>query len=582
MNFAINVENILYRQKKNLAQVLGVFAVAFFLMMYFMAGAKAANSGDYLNFNVDQNYDAIARSKIQATLVKTTPSLYFYVETAWWEVQPLAKKNEILNDLDNVSSEFKNNIYPTLTSVFGSEWNPGVDGDTRITILFQSIKENLGGYFRSTDGYIKLQAPDSNEREMLYLPIAKIEDPQLKGFLAHEFVHLITFNQKDRLQNVQEEIWLNEARADYASTILGYDNNYEGSNLQRRVRDFLERPSDSLTEWQNTKYDYASESLFMHYLVDHYGINILADSLKLKSVGIESINEILLKNGYQEDFGQIFTDWTVSVVINDCFLNSKYCYFNENLNNIKINPTLNFLPLTGNSSLSVTNVTKNWAGNWQKVIGGNGDLTLEFASLAGLDFKVPYILYDKKNNYTIAFLQLDSQQKGEITIKDFGTNYKYLIINPSLQTKTAGFDGLELTYPYTFTVSIAGDIPGGDPVTIQNLLNQIADLKKKIAAIQNNTNVPPVTGCTSFPNNLYAGYGDVVGIKCLQQFLASQGSGIYPEALVTGNFGILTKAAVVRFQEKYKEEILSPVGLLSGTGYVGVFTRQKINQLLQT
>src|SRR5438477_12498789 len=103
---------------------------------------------------------------------------------------------------------------------------------------------------------------------MLYMPIMQIDSPQLKVFLAHEFVHLIVFNQKDRLQGVSEEVWLSEARSDYASTILGYDNTYEGSNLQRRVSDFLGQPNNSLTEWQGTKYDYAVETLFIHYLAD--------------------------------------------------------------------------------------------------------------------------------------------------------------------------------------------------------------------------------------------------------------------------------------------------------------------------
>lgn len=41
-------------------------------------------------------------------------------------------------------------------------------------------------------------------------------------------------------------------------------------------------------------------------------------------------------------------------------------------------------------------------------------------------------------------------------------------------------------------------------------------------------------------------------------------------------FGQITKAAVTRFQEIYKDEVLTPVGLISGSGYVGVFTRAKI------
>ncbi|MEK7080570.1 MAG: peptidoglycan-binding protein, partial [Patescibacteria group bacterium] len=557
-----------------------IFIIAIFFILFAPLGVNAVNFGDNVNFYIDSNYDASARSQITATLVKTTSNFYFYVEKSWWDSQMPAKQNEILLGLDVLSLEFSNKIYPTLTSVFGSEWKPGVDGDAKITILFHLMKEGAGGYFRSADEYLKLQLSDSNEREMLYLPIGQIDSSEMKIFLAHEFMHLITFNQKNKIFDVEEEVWLNEARADYSSNILGYDIFYSGSNLEKRVKTFLEKPTDSLTEWQENKYDYGVANLFIYYLNDHYGINILIDSLKSKFVGINSINYALQKNGIEENFSQIFTNWTIASVINDCFLDMKYCYLNTNLKNFRLNPTLNFLPLSGNSSLSVTNVTKNWAGNWQKVIGGNGDLKLNFSSIAGLNFQAPYIVFDKNNSYSIKFLKLDKKEQGEINLKNFGADYNSLIIIPSLQTKLEGFDGLELTYPYTFTVSIAGQAPIEDQVLIQKLLDQIASLKKQIADIiaQKNGGNNNIGVCSQLNNDLSFGMSNN-NVSCLQSFLKSQGVDIYPEGLVTGNFGSLTRLAVIRFQEKYKSEILAPLGLSAGTGFVGPATRAKINQL---
>lgn len=66
-------------------------------------------------------------------------------------------------------------------------------------------------------------------------------------------------------------------------------------------------------------------------------------------------------------------------------------------------------------------------------------------------------------------------------------------------------------------------------------------------------------------------------VTALQELLLAEG--VYPEGLITGYFGRLTRRAVIRFQEKYADEILAPVGLSAGTGYVGPSTKAKIKNL---
>ena len=67
-------------------------------------------------------------------------------------------------------------------------------------------------------------------------------------------------------------------------------------------------------------------------------------------------------------------------------------------------------------------------------------------------------------------------------------------------------------------------------------------------------------------------------VTTLQQFLLDEG--VYPEGLITGYFGSLTKQAVTRFQEKYAAEILTPLNLSKGTGFFGPSTLKKVNELL--
>jgi ABC-type transport system substrate-binding protein len=69
-----------------------------------------------------------------------------------------------------------------------------------------------------------------------------------------------------------------------------------------------------------------------------------------------------------------------------------------------------------------------------------------------------------------------------------------------------------------------------------------------------------------------------VEVKELQKCLAKDPA-IYPEGEITGVFGDKTKQAVIRFQEKYRQDVLEPSDLDKGNGEVGVLTRKKLNDL---
>src|SRR3990167_8130268 len=90
--------------------------------------------------------------------------------------------------------------------------------------------------------------------------------------------------------------------------------------------------------------------------------------------------------------------------------------------------------------------------------------------------------------------------------------------------------------------------------------------------------------CVALTRNLSLGMSGS-DIQLLQQVLnrdqrttlAMTGPG--SRGMESQYFGPITKRAVIAFQDMYADEVLTPVGLTAGSGYVGVFTRAKLATL---
>lgn len=76
-------------------------------------------------------------------------------------------------------------------------------------------------------------------------------------------------------------------------------------------------------------------------------------------------------------------------------------------------------------------------------------------------------------------------------------------------------------------------------------------------------------------------------VSCLQVLLNSDKSTVIVDSgpgspeNETDFFGRGTYLAVIKFQEKYTDEILKPSGLSKGNGFIGVLTQKKLNSLLK-
>jgi hypothetical protein len=571
--------------KRRVQNFFLIFCFLAFLAALFPFFVSADFVGQTTNFFVDQSYDAFNRKEVTAILVKEGVWAYYYVEKDWWEKLPSEERQNTLSILNDLSTEFDQKIYPTLTATFGSEWRPGIDGDNKITILFHSMKDEAGGYFNSGNEFPKRQNPESNEREMTHLNIKRIYHPLLKSYLAHELIHLITFNQKEKLRGVTEEVWLNELRAEMAPTILGYDIVFENSNLSQRIRNFIDKPFNSLTEWEGKSFDYGIVNLFGQYLLDYYGVEVLVDSLKSSKVGIPSLEEALRKRNKDLTFEKVFFDWVIAVFVNDCSLGEFYCYRNPNLKNFRVAPQLNFLPSLGESLLTLTNATKDWAGGWYKIVGGKDILKVEFHGKTKTKFKVAYVTQNAQNQYQLKFLDLNSDQKGVFYVESFNLNIRSVTILVGALGKKENLENPQPEHLFSFVISTVEKIPLSEEEIRKQLLEKIESLKKEIALLQQKIKFAWVkklgSGCASFKNDLFLG-SQGVEVKCLQVILKFEDFQVGPSLLIDGNFNEATLKAVIKFQEKYKKEILLPAGLQKGTGFVGSFTRKKLNEILNS
>jgi len=421
------------------------------------AFARADYYGQRTNFFVDYNFSITKVTQISATLQNSTSSaISYYFDDQFWNTKTDAEKKEINSILNSLSSEFETNIHPKLTNTFGTEATLGIDREKRITVLFYPMVDNARGYVRNVDIYEKTIMPESNQREMIYLNTDDLDSPLLKSFLAHEFMHLIEFNQKEQRTGTSEEVWLNELRAEYAPTFLGYniltdDNSY----LKGRVETFLNKPYDSLIQWNNDISDYGTVSIFGHYLVDQYGVDILSDSLRLsQKVGIDSINDALKRKGINDTFNTIFSNWIVASYLNDCSASAKYCYKDKNLTSLHIIPFSNFMPFSGESSLSISQTLSNWSAHWQKFSGANKTLKLQFDGKNQNGIGVIYVIRDYSGKYEVKELTLDASKKGELVIPNMGIDKASVMLMPFVKgtNKTDSFYSITATTINSTTV----------------------------------------------------------------------------------------------------------------------------------
>lgn len=227
--------------------------------------------------------------------------------------------------IDDVARTFDDVVYPTTRATFGVHRD--VDRDGKFSILLTPWlgklslgKVTLSGFVRGADFYRDVEPPFSNQCDMLYLNSTLQPGEHLRTILAHEYTHAITFSEHtfgEYLpggQGEDEEAWLGEAMAHLAENIAGQG----WSNLDYRISTYLSETNQHRLVvpdyfqaglWRSHGCRGATY-LFLRYLVDRFGPELLGELSRSNLEGIENVEVAT-----QTQFAELFRDWSVSLAV---------------------------------------------------------------------------------------------------------------------------------------------------------------------------------------------------------------------------------------------------------------------------
>jgi hypothetical protein len=244
-------------------------------------------------------------------------------------------------DLEDFAASFDDVIYPTDTETFG--FPSDLDGNDRVVILFTPTVNGLtprgsqgfvGGFFYGLD---LLDREGSNHAEIFYAivpdPEGTYSDPRQKdrilqvvpGILAHEFQHMIHFNERVLKLGAPrtEALWLSEGLAQMAEELVGlaYERRGDFVQAQRfrdgnedRARRFLAHTDSTsliVGTGQGTLEERGAGWLFTLYLWDVWRESgILGQLTRTTRTGTENVAWVT-----GEPWASVFSDWGAALFL---------------------------------------------------------------------------------------------------------------------------------------------------------------------------------------------------------------------------------------------------------------------------
>jgi|AP95_1055475.scaffolds.fasta_scaffold07662_2 hypothetical protein len=194
-------------------------------------------------------------------------------------------------------------IFDLSIEAFGEP--PDVDGYEQIFLLLFDIPDSrVVGFF---DPGVSTHDVPELRRDVVYLDESSVRRSSYlaRGTLAHEFQHLIHWGHDQ-----DESSWVDEGLAGYAEELAGFPEADPAA-----VPDFLERPWRTglgLGKWEDTTYNYGSTFLFMSFLAERYGLDLVRQVVSEPRNGRDGIDAAFARLSLDGGFVEAWQRWVVA------------------------------------------------------------------------------------------------------------------------------------------------------------------------------------------------------------------------------------------------------------------------------
>ena len=258
------------------------------------------------------SFEGRPRVTITALLVATSERANAYVD--------LLDVGRMSNDSIKVQVErFSKTTYPIVTSAIGPPSD--VDNDGKIHFLYTNRVNPENSLFGSAAFFYAPsllsvnQGGDGNLSDMFY--IDPDTDPwRMHGLLAHEFQHLISFNQRVLIRNGQPEaLWLNEGLSHFCEDLIGENRAHNDWHVDLLLRNTTGGPL--ITTSYMGQMSRGAAYLFVRSLVEEFGLGVLARLVQTDKAGLENI-----ESATGDRFDRIFDRHVARLLLSGLGLNT--------------------------------------------------------------------------------------------------------------------------------------------------------------------------------------------------------------------------------------------------------------------